>query len=77
MATGSPVTTLKTPAGTLARCASPASARADSGVCSAGFATTVQPAAKAGPTLRVIVAEGKFHGVMAAHTPTGCFTIRI
>lgn len=72
MATGSPVTTLKTPAGTLARCASPAS-----GVCSAGFATKVQPAAKAGPTLRVIVAEGKFHGVMAAHTPTGCFTIRI
>jgi hypothetical protein len=31
----------------------------------------VQPAAKAGPALRVIIAEGKFHGVIAAHTPTG------
>ena len=31
----------------------------------------VQPAAKAGATLRVIIADGKFHGVIAAHTPTG------
>ena len=34
--------------------------------------TTVQPAASAGPTLRVIIAAGKFHGVIAATTPTGC-----
>jgi hypothetical protein len=27
--------------------------------------TTVQPAASAGPTLRVIIAAGKFHGVIA------------
>ncbi|MNR37598.1 hypothetical protein D3C85_1556340 [compost metagenome] len=37
----------------------------------------VQPAARAGPALRVIIAEGKFHGVMAAVTPMGCLiTIR-
>jgi hypothetical protein len=37
----------------------------------AGFNTIVQPAAKAGPALRVIIAAGKFHGVIAAHTPIG------
>jgi hypothetical protein len=31
----------------------------------------VQPTANAGPALRVIIALGKFHGVMAPHTPTG------
>jgi hypothetical protein len=31
--------------------------------------TTVQPAASAGATLRVIMAFGKFHGVMMPHTP--------
>jgi hypothetical protein len=36
--------------------------------------TIVQPAAKAGPTLRVIIAAGKFHGVIAAVTPIGCFS---
>ena len=39
-----------------------------------GFSTTVQPAAMPGPTLRVIIAAGKFHGVMAPTTPTGCFS---
>ena len=33
---------------------------------------TGQPAAKAGATLRVIMASGKFHGVIAAHPPIGC-----
>ncbi|MCY1178459.1 hypothetical protein D9M73_188070 [compost metagenome] len=37
----------------------------------------VQPAARAAAALRVIIAEGKFHGVMAAVTPMGCLiTIR-
>lgn len=49
-------------------------ASADSGVCSAGLMTIVQPAANAGATLRVIIASGKFHGVMDAHTPTGCLS---
>src|SRR4051812_25912460 len=74
IAFGSPVTTLNTPDGTPARCASTAMASAENGVASAGFTTMVQPAASAGPTLRVIIAAGKFHGVIAAHTPTGSFT---
>jgi hypothetical protein len=40
-----------------------ASASAEKGVSGAGLMTTVQPAASAGPSLRVIIAEGKFHGV--------------
>jgi len=42
-------------------------------VNSDGLTTTVQPQAKAGPTFRVIIANGKFHGVIAPTTPTGCF----
>ena len=33
--------------------------------------TTVLPAASAGASLRVIIAAGKFHGVIIATTPTG------
>ena len=47
-------------------------ANAESGVSLAGLQTKAQPAASAGPALRVIMALGKFHGVMAATTPTGC-----
>ena len=67
------VTMLKTPPG------SPHSSRIwprasiDSGVCLAGFITTVQPAATAGPTLRVPIAIGKFQGVIISDGPTGCF----
>ena len=68
-----PVTTEKTPAGTPASSASAAIASADSGVCSAGFSTIVQPAASAGADLRVGIAAGKFHGVIPAVTPTGSF----
>ena len=35
-----------------------------------GLITNVQPAASAGAALRVIMALGKFHGVIAATTPT-------
>src|SRR5204863_4945836 len=72
----SAVTMLSTPAGMPARCASSATASADSGVCSAGLITTGQPAASAGATLRVIIAIGKFHGVIAAQTPIGCLMTR-
>ena len=65
----SPVTTEKTPAGTPASSASAAIASAESGVCSAGFSTIVQPTASAGADLRVGIAAGKFHGVMPAVTP--------
>ena len=77
IADAEPVTTLNTPAGTPARTASSASANAENGVCVAGFNTMVQPAASAGPALRVIIADGKFHGVMAATTPTGWRSTRI
>jgi len=74
-----PVTQEKTPFGTPARSANSHNAKAENGVAVAGFSTIVQPAAKAGPALRVIIAAGKFHGVIAAHTPTGSFvtTIRL
>ena len=47
------------------------SASIDSGVCGAGLITLVQPAAMAGPSLRVPIAIGKFHGVISRHGPTG------
>ena len=72
----SALSTFSTPGGMPARKASSAQARAESGVASAGLMTTGQPAASAGATLRVIMAMGKFHGVMAAHTPTGCLSTR-
>lgn len=38
-------------------------ARAEKGVSGGGLTTAVHPAARAAPSLRVIIAEGKFHGV--------------
>ena len=35
----------------------------------------VQPAAMAGPILRVPIASGKFQGVISRHGPTGCFIV--
>ena len=69
--------TLNSPAGMPARSASTASASALNGVCGAGLSTMAQPAANAGPALRVIIAAGKFQGVIAAVTPMGSLvTIR-
>src|SRR5690625_5523943 len=59
----------------------PASARIDirardvSGVFWAGLSTTVQPAASAGPILRVPIDSGKFHGVISSEGPTGRATV--
>src|SRR3954451_14855184 len=61
-----PVMALSTPFGTPARSANSAIASAQSGVALAGLTTIVQPAASAGRALRVIIAIGKFQGVMAA-----------
>ena len=69
----SPVTTLSTPGGMPARCASSASASAENGVCLGRLddhRCSRRPAP--GATLRVIIALGKFHGVIAAQTPIGC-----
>ena len=43
----------------------------------AGLTTIEQPAASAGPALRVSMAVGKFHGVMAAVVPMGCLMARM
>src|SRR5258708_38754508 len=77
IACGIPVTTETTPFGKPARSARTANARAENGVSSEGLAMIGQPAAKAGPALRVIIAFRKFHGVIAAETPTGSFQTRI
>ena len=61
-----------TPSGIPARSASTPRASAESGVSEAGRATKAQPAASAGAALRVIMALGKFQGVIEATTPTGC-----
>ena len=49
-----------------------------SGVSEAGFRITGQPAASAGPILRVAMAAGKFHGVTSTAMPAGlcCTTMR-
>src|SRR6266478_3106957 len=58
--------TLTTPAGTPASARIGISASIVSGVSEAGLSTTVQPAASAGPILRVAMAAGKFHAVTRA-----------
>ena len=55
---------LTTPAGAPARCNTSPIHRAVSGVSLAGFSTAVHPAARAGASLRVAMAAGKFHGVI-------------
>ena len=69
------VMTLHTPPGSPASSRICAIASIESGVCLAGLTTIVQPAAIAGPTLRVPIASGKFHGVMNTHGPIGCFIV--
>ena len=44
---------------------------AESGVCSAGFSTIVQPAASAGAIFHAAIINGKFHGMIWPTTPTG------
>ena len=68
---------MTTPSGTPASLSSSASASAVSGVSSAGLSTTGQPAARAGPILRVAIAAGKFHGVISSDTPIGWCSVRI
>ena len=63
--------TLTTPAGTPASSRIGISASMVSGVSDAGLSTTGQPAASAGPILRVAIAAGKFHGVTSTAMPAG------
>ncbi len=71
------VTRLSTPLGSPASSRIWASASIDNGVSCAGFTTIVQPAAIAGPILRVPIAIGKFHGVMSRQGPTGWRSVSI
>jgi hypothetical protein len=65
-----PATILSTPGGRPASSAARPSQSADSGVSSAGFSTTVQQAS-AGAIFHTAFISGKFHGTIAATTPTG------
>ena len=47
------------------------SAHGDAGASSAGLKTTQLPNASAGAIFQAGIASGKFHGVIAATTPTG------
>ena len=67
----SPVTILTTPAGSPASMQTSAKASAVSGVNSAGFKTTVFPAASAGAIFQASISSGKFHGMIWPQTPTG------
>ena len=55
-----------------ARFASSQRASAHNGVCGSGLITTLHHAAIAGAAFRVIMAMGKFHGVIQPTTPTAC-----
>ena len=62
---------LTTPGGNPASRISSPSRKAVSGVISDGFKITVLPQASAGASFQLAMASGKFHGTMAATTPTG------
>ena len=72
---GPPVTTLSTPSGRPASCASSAKRSAESEVCSSGFSTTLLPAASAGGTFQPSRPIGQFQGSTAPTTPTGSLVI--
>ena len=71
----SPVSTLITPSGKPASCASCPSLIALRGVCSAGFRIVVQPAASAGEIFHEAISSGKFQGMICPQTPTGSFSV--
>src|SRR5580693_1220688 len=70
-----PGTTFTTPGGTPASRQSSARRSGDGGASSAGFSTTVQPVASAGPIFQIDAVSGPFHGMMAPTTPTGSFNV--
>ena len=72
----SPGTTFTTPGGMPASWHSSASRSGVSGASSAGFSTTVQPVANAGPIFQIVAVSGPFHGMIAPTTPTGSFSVK-
>ncbi len=67
----SPVTMLTTPGGSSAWRQMSAKRSALSGVVSAGFSTTVFPAASAGAIFQASISSGKFQGMIWPATPSG------
>src|SRR5687768_12977255 len=70
-----PVTRLIAPGGTPAFRSSFTRYTADHGVSDDGLKTTVFPHARAGAILRTGATTGKFHGQIAAITPSGSATV--
>ena len=66
-----PITRFSTPGGRPARWTMSTSVHGDAGTSSAGLNTTVLPNASAGAIFQAGIASGKFHGVIAATTPSG------
>ena len=77
IATASPVTILTTPAGNPARCASSLRASAVSGRLRRRLHHDSEAGGKRWRNLWVIIAAGKFQGVIAATTSIGCRMTRI
>ena len=65
-----PLTTFNTPGGRTSRSSSP-TLRVDRGVKGDGLRTMVLPASSAGAIFQKARVRGKFHGVIAATTPSG------
>lgn len=70
-----PFTMFTTPLGIPASCTNSATLRAERGVCSAVFMTTVHPAASAGASLYACMIKGTFQGMIWPTTPTGYFLV--
>src|ERR1700683_453807 len=76
MSTDGPVTRFTRPSGTPAAMMHSASRTAIREVLGAGFHTTAFPVAIAGPRYSIGILNGKFHGVITAHTPVGRRKVR-
>ena len=72
-----PWTTLKTPGGKSASATRSQRSEHESGDHSAGFSTTVHPAASAGAVFQVESMNGAFHGVITTAGPLGIRTTRL
>src|SRR5262249_48424705 len=70
-----PVTMFTTPAGRPIPVSSSPRRSATRLASSAGLSTMVQPGASTGPIFHTALLTGRFHGTIAATTPTGSLTV--
>ncbi len=68
---------LTTPGGNPASAKSGASARHEHAACSAGFTTTVLPAASGAATFALNNDSGEFHGMITPITPMGSRRVKL